>query len=93
MTVAPRKRVALHPASATAGRNVINIASGKGGVGKTWMAISLAHTLARQGGENPAVRCEFWPGQYRRPVGVERGQGSGRRCCRPGQYEPRRNAL
>ncbi|MDA1097985.1 MAG: AAA family ATPase [Proteobacteria bacterium] len=48
MPARPKKRVALHPASATAGRNVINIASGKGGVGKTWMAITLAHSLARQ---------------------------------------------
>ncbi len=49
MPANPKKRVALHPASATTGRNVINIASGKGGVGKTWMAISLTHALARQG--------------------------------------------
>ncbi|MBT3536197.1 MAG: AAA family ATPase [Rhodospirillaceae bacterium] len=49
MTMAPKKRIAMHPASATAGGNIINIASGKGGVGKTWMAISLSHALARQG--------------------------------------------
>ena len=48
MPAIPKKRVAVHPASATAGRNVINIASGKGGVGKTWMAVTLAHSLARQ---------------------------------------------
>ncbi len=48
MPTIPKKRVAVHPASATAGRNVINIASGKGGVGKTWMAITLTHALARQ---------------------------------------------
>ncbi len=31
------------------GRNMIAIASGKGGVGKTWFSISLAHALAMDG--------------------------------------------
>jgi flagellar biosynthesis protein FlhG len=31
------------------GRNVMTIASGKGGVGKTWFAITLAHVLAKRG--------------------------------------------
>lgn len=30
-------------------KNMIAIASGKGGVGKTWFSVSLAHALARQG--------------------------------------------
>jgi flagellar biosynthesis protein FlhG len=33
----------------SAGGRVIAIASGKGGVGKTWFAITLAHAMARQG--------------------------------------------
>lgn len=30
-------------------RKLITIASGKGGVGKTWVSVTLAHTLAREG--------------------------------------------
>lgn len=31
------------------GKNLIAVASGKGGVGKTWFSISLTHALAREG--------------------------------------------
>lgn len=33
----------------SSGRNVLTIASGKGGVGKTWLAITLSHALAKSG--------------------------------------------
>ena len=41
-TLAPR------PSSRTNGQNMVAIASGKGGVGKTWLAITLSHALAQQ---------------------------------------------
>ncbi len=38
-----------NPLSRIGGRNIFAIASGKGGVGKTWVAISLAHAFALKG--------------------------------------------
>lgn len=43
------QRPARHPAAALRQSNVIAIASGKGGVGKTWLSVTLAHCFARQG--------------------------------------------
>lgn len=37
------------PTSVGASRNVIAIASGKGGVGKTWISITLSHAFAKEG--------------------------------------------
>ncbi|MBS4046707.1 MAG: MinD/ParA family protein [Alphaproteobacteria bacterium] len=42
-------RPVRHPAAAVRQPNVIAVASGKGGVGKTWLSVTLAHTFARQG--------------------------------------------
>ena len=39
-----------HPASSNLGDRIVAIASGKGGVGKTWFAVTLSHTLAEDGG-------------------------------------------
>lgn len=44
-----RNRPTTHPATQGSGQNLITIASGKGGVGKTVLAISLAQALAREG--------------------------------------------
>lgn len=41
--------LAPRPAQRSRSRNVIAVASGKGGVGKTWFAITLTHALARAG--------------------------------------------
>jgi len=45
MTAAP----ILHPASRPVARNMIAVASGKGGVGKTWLSVTLSHALANSG--------------------------------------------
>ena len=39
----------IHDLQAPKGENLIAIASGKGGVGKTWLAATLSHALARSG--------------------------------------------
>jgi flagellar biosynthesis protein FlhG len=46
----PTRSAAARPTAATraAGR-IVAVASGKGGVGKTWLAITLTHALARAG--------------------------------------------
>lgn len=45
----PAARPTRHPAAALKQPNIVAIASGKGGVGKTWLSVTLAHCLARQG--------------------------------------------
>lgn len=43
------QRPLLHPAASPRGRNIVAVASGKGGVGKTWLSITLAHAMAQAG--------------------------------------------
>jgi flagellar biosynthesis protein FlhG len=38
-----------HPAAPLRQSNIVAVASGKGGVGKTWLSVTLAHCFARQG--------------------------------------------
>ena len=44
-----RSSLQEHPAPLAVCRNMIAIASGKGGVGKTWLSATLCHALARRG--------------------------------------------
>jgi flagellar biosynthesis protein FlhG len=47
--VTTRSTRTIHPANENPSRNIITVASGKGGVGKTWFSITLAHTFAKLG--------------------------------------------
>jgi len=46
--MSPASTLAARPSTLTNGQNMVAIASGKGGVGKTWLAITLTHALAKQ---------------------------------------------
>ncbi len=46
---APNPLAAIHPARRDRNGKLVALASGKGGVGKTWLAVTLSHALARAG--------------------------------------------
>ncbi|MCH2547577.1 MAG: AAA family ATPase [Alphaproteobacteria bacterium] len=48
-TVSTNNKTAKTPAPLAMAENIIAVASGKGGVGKTWLSITLAHHVARSG--------------------------------------------
>lgn len=49
MTMTQPPTLAPRPPQRVKGRNIVAVASGKGGVGKTWFSITLTHALARAG--------------------------------------------
>ncbi len=49
MTMTQPPTLAPRPPQRVKGRNIVAVASGKGGVGKTWFSITLTHVLARAG--------------------------------------------
>jgi flagellar biosynthesis protein FlhG len=49
MAIDPAPTPRPDPLASGKGKNIVSIASGKGGVGKTWFAITLTHALAKAG--------------------------------------------
>ena len=43
------RKSASHPNSIAAAKKILTVASGKGGVGKTWLSASLCHAMAQDG--------------------------------------------
>ena len=57
------------------GRRLIAVASGKGGVGKTWLAITLSHALAMAGRRVLLVDADLGLANVDVQLGLEPGQG------------------
>jgi flagellar biosynthesis protein FlhG len=49
MAIDPTPTPRPDPVASGKGKNIVSIASGKGGVGKTWFSITLTHALAKTG--------------------------------------------
>lgn len=65
----------LPPAAATGNGRLIAVASGKGGVGKTWLAITLSHALALAGRRVLLVDADLGLANVDVQLGLEPGQG------------------
>ena len=68
---------------AAGGARLIAVASGKGGVGKTWLAVTLSHALAMAGRRVLLVDADLGLANVDVQLGLEPAGGLARRPVRP----------